>query len=241
MTARSWGLRESRMQRKRQVRVRIAVGIFIVVLAILSALFAYQTGTLRAQKPITELEQQVEALQAELETLGKENESLRTGQEEATAEAERLEQALPQGDAETLLTLIRERLNDGVAAERLAFVLGAVRKDAVCDGEEVTKRFLVRTPLYEGENDSVSFGDEAVAVTAKGENALNSEGKAEAWFDPAKAVTVSFADKGGETKEASGSLPLTQTLVVAGYEYRFTAAAGPQGFVKITGRRCLFP
>ena len=39
------------------------------------------------------------------------------------------------------------------------------------DCEEVeTKRFLVRTPLYDGANTSVSFAGEAVSVTGTGES-----------------------------------------------------------------------
>lgn len=241
MTVRSWGFRETRQQRQRQVRNRLVIAIFIAGLAIGSALFAYQVGTLQAQKPIATMRQEVEALQAEVETLNQQNQDLTAAREEAAVEAARLSEALPQGEAQTLLALIQERLGEGVATERLAFVLGAVRATAVCDEQEITKRFLVRTPLYDGENVSVSFGAESVTVSAEGENALNAEGKAEAWYDPAKAVTLTFADKGGESREASGTLPLSQTVVVAGHEYRFTATAGPQGFVKVSGLRCLFP
>ncbi len=241
MTSRSWGFRESRQQRRRQIQSRLLIVVFILGLGVASALFAYQVGTLQAQKPIETLQQEVETLQAEVDGLKQENESLTAAREEATVEAARLTEALPQGEAQSLLTLVQERLGEGVASERLAFVLGAIRVNPVCDEQEVTKRFLVRTPLYTGENDAVSFGDESVTVSARGENALNAEGKAEAWFDPAKAVSLTFSDKGGETREASGTLPIRQTVVVAGHEYSFTASSGPQGFIKVTGKRCLFP
>ena len=48
----------------------------------------------------------------------------------------------------------------------------------------------------------------------------------EAWFDPAKPVTVFFTRLGGETTSTVGVLPLHHAVVVGDLEYRFSVVAG---------------
>ena len=241
----SWGLSESRSRRRQRTRWRVVLVLLVLIMALAAGLFAYQAGSLLAQRPVADLKTQVAELESNLETLRKENADLRGNAEAAQKEAatwhERYQDEVPQGESRELFDLVRDRLASGIESRRLAFVIGAVDDGKTCEGEPQTKRFLVQTPLYQGANDSVSFGRETITVTAEGSNAVNADGAAEGWYDPGEAVTVRFAKLGGKTDIANGKLPLHHALVHEGFEYRFSLVPGPKGFIHVTGRRCKFP
>ncbi|MDJ0611001.1 MAG: hypothetical protein QNJ67_18650 [Kiloniellales bacterium] len=243
MSMGSWGLRESRQQRRRQRRKRVFVALAIVLLAVVSAVYAYQVGTLRAQKPLAELEQALALLKTEQVFLARENEELRSRVEAAgpaLALKARLDRGLPGEQAEALVKAVGERLDAGVPAERLAFAIAAIGPGGPCDGQKVTKRLMVHTPHTAGGSPSVVFG-EAVTVTAGGASILGPAGKPEPRYDPAQPVSLAFEGAAGEIARTGGVLPLDLALVAAGDEFRFTATPGAPGFVEITGRRCAFP
>lgn len=241
----SLGLRESKWRRRRSVRWKVVKAVLVLVLLLTAGLFAYETGQIASRMPVTRLEKQVTALNRDVAALQQENAALLANAEAASKrEAEwqnRYQAEVPTGQSKDLYDLVRERMAAGVESRRLAFVIEATDNLRVCDENPVTKRFLVQTPLYQGANDSVTFGGETVTITASGDNAADPQGNAEAWFDPAKPVTVRFAEIGGRTTEKSGKLPLHHALVAGGSEYRFTILPGPQGFVKVSGERCDFP
>ncbi len=243
MSMGTWGLRESRRQRRRQARKRIAIAFSIVLLAIVSAVYAYQVGTLRAQKPLAELEQAFTQVKTEQVFLARENQELRSQVEAAgpaLALKAGLEDALTVEQARTLVDAVDARLKAGVSADRLIFAIDAIGPGGRCDGPEVTKRLVVHTPHTAGGALSAAFG-KAVSVTAEGASALGPEGKPEPRFDPSQPIRLAFEGAGGEIARTSGRLPLDLALVAAGDEFRFTAAAGAPGFVEITARRCPFP
>ena len=219
--------------------------IFVLTLLLTAGLFAYETGQIAARMPMTKLEKQVAELNQTLASLQQENAQLAASAEAARqSEAQwqtRYQAEVPTGQSKKLFEILRERMAAGVETKRLAFVIESTGNIRKCDKKPVTKRFLVKTPLYRGANDSVTFGGEAITVTAKGDNAATTDGRAEAWFDPAKPVTVHFAEIGGRTTERTGALPLHHSVVVGDKEYRFTILPGPQGFVKVSGERCNFP
>jgi outer membrane murein-binding lipoprotein Lpp len=219
--------------------------ILVLVLLLTAGLFAYETGQIAARMPMTKLEKQVAELNQTLAALQQKNAELAADAEAARqSEAQlqnRYQEEVPSGQSKELFEILRERMAAGVETKRLAFVIESTGNIRTCDKKPVTKRFLVQTPLYRGANDSVTFGGEAITVTAKGDNAATADGRAQAWFDPAKPVTVQFAEIGGRTTERSGKLPLQHSVVVGGSEYRFTIQIGPQGFVKVSGERCKFP
>ena len=219
--------------------------ILVLMLLMTAGLFAYETGQIAARMPMTKLEKQVAELNQTLAALQQKNAEL-TADADAARQSEaqwqnRYQEEVPTGQSKELFDILRDRMAAGVETKRLAFVIESTGNIRTCDKKPATKRFLVQTPLYRGANDSVTFGGEAITVTAKGDNAETVDGRAEAWFDPAKSVTVLFAEIGGRTTERSGKLPLHHSVVVGGSEYRFTIQPGPQGFVKVSGERCNFP
>jgi len=239
------GLRDERARRRR--RFRFAVLKWLAGLGIIAgaAIYAYDRAKVLAEQDLLTLKDEKLALQQDLADLQRSFDALQrssTQKSEQIADWQRrYEKDVPSGDLAALVDQVKQRLADGVSPERLKFVISAAHVQSNCDNAPVTKRFLVKTPLYSGANDSVSFVDNAITVTASGESATNEAGAPEAWFDPAQPVTLTFTGLGGDASEATGMLPLHHSLVRGSNEYRFTAVAGAQGFVNVTGDRCDYP
>ena len=140
-----------------------------------------------------------------------------------------------------MLRVIQERMANGVSRKRLAEVIALAQDRDICEPLPDTRRFVVQNPVYAGANDTVSFAENAIVVTATGESQVNAGGRPEAWFDPAKPVTVFFTRPGGETTSTAGVLPLHHAVVVADREYRFSIIAGNRSFAEITGHSCVYP
>ena len=122
---------------------------------------------------------------------------------------------MPEGFYEDMLSDLREKRAAGVSEERLAFLIATAEDVEDCSEDTATKRFLVRTPISQGANDSIAFGDGALTLT----------------------VTA----LGGAESVAEGLLPLHHAVIEDGREYRFTARAGARGFLEVTGTSCAFP
>jgi outer membrane murein-binding lipoprotein Lpp len=242
----SLGLHHQRAQSRR--RRRWLLFKWFLALAVIAAMgvFSYRTGSELARREVSRLEEEVETLTSADTELRAQNAQLEVevnaARQRAAQWRERYEKEVPTGKSRELFMLMREQMDKGADADRIAFMIGEAAKKQSCDASPVTKRFLVRTPLYVGANDSVSFADNAITVTAEGESATNAEGKPEAWYDTAKPVTLKFIELGGTTTEAKGMLPLFHSVVRGGNEYRFSAtAADSNGFIIVTSQRCVFP
>ncbi|RMD61828.1 MAG: hypothetical protein D6826_08935, partial [Alphaproteobacteria bacterium] len=190
----SLGLHDTRLRRRRQFRWMI-VKWLIALGAILGAgVFAYESGSTLAQREIAALRTEIDSLRAKVESLQRENTDLRADAiltERRLQEAEaRYAKDVPRGRMAALLDQLKEKLAAGVTLERLEFLIAAADNPRTCSAEPATKRFIVQTPLTTGGNDSVSFADKRITITASGEPTVNAEGNREAWFDPAKPVTV---------------------------------------------------
>ena len=230
-------------QRKRKQSLRRAWLRFIswstvLGLALGIGYIAYDQGTALARRDVVRLEET-------LVTVKTENSGLKAELEAALALEQALEEqygrSVSPKQAKALVDLVRERLAAGISADRLAFVIGAAKNEERCDDNPATKRFIVQTDFAVGANDTVSFADNRIVVTASGLPVLNAEGKPEAWFDTAQAVKIKFAVAGGDASEAEGVLPLHPSVVMGDSEYRFNLVAGARGFVNATGRRCDYP
>lgn len=146
--------------------------------------------------------------------------------------AARYAEVAPSEDMKDLTAVLRGKLESGLDAKRLAFVITNAEKPKRCGGE-ATKRFMVKTAKFDGANTWVRFAD-LITVTADGAEGAGGEQA----FDPDKPVTVHFTAIGGKESQVSGKLPLQHAMVVKGGEYRFTVAPGAKGFVEVTGDRC---
>lgn len=239
------GLRDSRNRRRRRFWLGV-VKWSIVLIAILAAgVYAYRTGSKLAEHDVTELREEVDELTVTVDSLTSENEALEHELAAAKQEAQewqtRYEREVPTGEIKRLTDMVGQKVRDGVALDRLAFLIEASDDIAACDNQPATKRFIVPTPLYDGPNSWVGFADSSITVTARGESAVNDNGQPEGWFDPAKPVTLMFTRLGGGTSEVTGELPLHHSMLVGDSEYRFTVVAGDRGFLNVTADRCKAP
>lgn len=221
--------------------VRFVIFVGVVVAA---AMTAYEFGAEDIegqrrlhQEQLLEFEQARSAAEQEAANLRVEVEKARLAVEEWER---RYEADVPTGDRLELLGLVSERLAAGVDPERLAFLIKAAEDKRDCEEVE-TKRFLVRTPLYDGANTSVTFANEAVAVTGSGESETTDAGLPQAWYDPEKPVSLVFTRIDGQTTEISGTLPLQQSVVHDGVEHHFLVRPGARGFAQVAAERCAYP
>lgn len=221
--------------------VRFVIFVGVVVAA---AMTAYEFGAEDIegqrrlhQEQLLEFEQARSAAEQEAANLRVEVEKARLAVEEWER---RYEADVPTGDRLALLGLVSERLAAGVDPERLAFLIKAAEDKRDCEEVE-TKRFLVRTPLYDGANTSVTFANEAVAVTGSGESETTDAGLPQAWYDPEKPVSLVFTRIDGQTTEISGTLPLQQSVVHDGVEHHFLVRPGARGFAQVAAERCAYP
>ena len=242
----SLGLHDSRAARKRRVRRR-----FFLTILFLGGLFAlgwsaYQSGRELAKLEVKVLDEQVRNLTGELDqsrqriaTLEVENRKLALQRDQWQ---KRYDAEVPKGQDKELLAQVQRQIADDVPVDRLRLMIDAAGVELTCDGEPATKRFIVRTSLYQGSDDTVDFGNGVVTVTAEGETATDPSGKVEAWYDPAKEVRVSFTELGGRKTTASGRLPMHHSMIVGEHEFRFAVKAGERrGFLEVTADRCAIP
>lgn len=239
------GLRESKARRRRRLRWMVIRWTLALVVILTAGAYSYETGRRLAEREVSRLDEETDALSARIEQLETENRRLEDAAAQAGALARRWQERYradrPTGELKELYDLMRQRLGEGVESARLAFLLRQAEDRKTCAEGLETKRFYVRTPLYDGANDTVGFADSAIIVTARGEASVDPEGQARARYDPARPVVVRFARLGGEASEISGVLPLHHSLVVGDREYRFAIVAGEPGMVRVTAGHCPFP
>jgi hypothetical protein len=243
------GLRESQTHRRRQRRSRLLKWLFLLSCVTTGGVALYQLGATLAEAEIGQLREETSRLSTAAVEVERRNLNLVASAEQAKSEAlewqRRYERDVPQGPAQHLYSLVTGQLAAGVTEDRLAFLIRSAGKSRACANTPVTKRFLIQTPISRDANHpmgSVSFADNAVTVIGEGQSALDAANRPQAWFDPAKPVTMLFSRLGGETSKATAKLPLHHSVVVGNHEYRFTVTAGDsRGFVNVTADRCAFP
>ena len=234
----------ARRQRQRALGRAVRVVLALAIIALVGV-YMYQMGLERSGKTVVSLDQSVAELTRTNARVTAEMQEIEKRIEVAEARAREVEaryrRDIPAGPAKELANLVNQKLNAGIEARRLAFVIDTASNPRDCEAAAVTKRFLLRTPLYQGANSAVSFAGNTITVEGEGELARDAAGNAEAWFDPAKPVTIRFTLIGGKNSEISGKLPLHHSMVADGAEQRFSIVAGARGFVKIVGDRCRYP
>lgn len=233
------GGRYKRRSSERKQKVFIAC-IFLLALAgvsywwggenVRSSEVAFKQQAIKLQEERAGLEGQITALRSEVQSTNVRYQQLE----------ERYNLEIPQGEFKQLTDLVRKRLDAGIKPERLAFLINAARPPKNCT-EPTVKRFVVKTPVYNGPHGTVSFGNGVVTVTGDGAAAVSPSGQAEAWYDPGKPVKIIFSEIGGKETVKEGLLPIQHSLVVGAKEYRFTVSAGERSFISVTSDSCDYP
>lgn len=228
-------------RRQNQQRRRAAwVVVFLIALAGTSFWWGAETertSQLAFKEKASELEKQRAGLDNMITNLRSEVQSTQVRYQQLEA---KYLQEVPQGEFKNLTDLVRKQLNAGIKPERLAFVIDAARPPKNCTDPAV-KRFVVKTPVYNGPHGTVSFGNGVVTVTGEGAAAINAGGMPEAWYDPGKPVKIVFIEIGGKRTVKEGLLPVQHSLVIGNKEYRFTVAAGERSFISVTSDSCDYP
>lgn len=221
---------------------------FLILIGILAAgTFSYWQGSILARYEVVNLRSSVTRLTDKLTQEEDKNAKLQSEVKEARAAEtnwrQRYQSDVPTGKTKELVALMQAEIAKKVPRSRIAFMIKAAGVKNACEGAPVSKRFIVRTPLFTGANDAVNFADRTVTVSAQGEAAMDSLGNPEEWFDPAKPVTVWFVELGGKrTTKVEGKLPLFHSIVVNNVEHRFSIIKGERkGFISVTGDRCPLP
>lgn len=185
---------------------------------------------------VEELTRERNLLQNSLTELRAEAQTANTRYEQIKAEYNAL---MPEGPMQDLTRLVREQLTQGMAPDRLAFVIKSARPPTDCTDPE-TKRFVVSTPTYTGPASNVVIADSGIVISGKGSSAFNKDGKAEAWFDPAQNVEITFSSPAGQEVK-KGIFPIRHSVVVGSREYRFTIEEGAKSFAKVVFDSCAYP
>ena len=241
------GLSERRYIRRRrgQFTVRLLRWIFVLLVAITAGYYAYNLGTDLALRESRLLESQLQQLRIV-------NQQLKTdimGLEAAIREERRLvaqwrdryKSEVPKAEDIALLQNLKERIANGVSRKRLKEVIMLAQENDLCETATQTRRFVVQNPVYAGPNQTVTFSNKSITVAAIGESKINSNGRPEAWFDPAKPITVYFTRPGGAATSTKGVLPLHHALVIGDSEYRFNIVFGERSFARVTAHKCVYP
>jgi len=218
--------------------------VIFVALIGATAIVSYQFGIEDLESQVRGYQQEIFDLENRHSELEQETANLRVAAERAKLTVEEWERRyrtdVPIGDRKQMLDLATERLQAGVSADRLGFLIKSAEEPRNC-GPVESKRFLVRTPLYDGKNTVVSFADDAIVISGTGESAKTADGLPQAWFDPLQSVTIQITRVDGETRVVSGRLPLNGSIIHGGAEHRFQMRAGATGFIQIAAEKCGYP
>jgi hypothetical protein len=237
----SFGYDHDNRRRRQAWGVIVKIGFYLSTLGVVG-IFAYQTGVEQIEERENRLRARIDTLESENVTLTDSALTLDAQARQAEMRYAELEQAymrdVPTGPRRQLLELITERLEEGLAPERLAFFISAADEPEGCTEAE-TRRFILPTAVYDGPNTSVGFAEGRITVTGFGQNAQSESGQDLSWFDPAQPVEISFTQIGGDEERVSGLLPLHHSFAMERMEYRFTVRAGEeQSLVYVTADAC---
>jgi len=241
----SYGLGLSEKKRARERRNKFLKTVLYLGLLSAAGAYGYFEGQSEAERQVALVKEQVDDLTKQNAQLRDQARDASDKQSQARAEVasltQRLESEIPTGKTLEILNLIRGRMEGGLEPDRIITLINLAQNSQNCDPRPETKRFIVNTPLFNQIGNSISLAEGTITVTGNGESALNADGKPEAWYDPAKPVTIQFTQLGGKSEKVEGLLPIHKSVVFGGNEYRFSILNSRQSFATISATRCDFP
>ncbi|MCC7274966.1 MAG: hypothetical protein IT561_20030 [Alphaproteobacteria bacterium] len=237
----SYGFGEDR--RRRRGRSRVLRGL--VGLALLAVLLgvAFYFGGEHAAGEIEALNGRIVELTETSDRLAKTKGEVEAALTQARTSYQQLEQRyareVPKGPAADVHKLVQLKLEQGVTAARISAVIALLEAKRVCEGAE-NRRFYVKVPLYRGGATEATFGGGLLRVGAEGEAATGRNDAPQSFYDPDKPVRVTMTAGDGE-RQVQGGLPMEESVIGAGFEWRVRLAKGARGFINATVDRCKFP
>lgn len=221
-----------RARRRKVLILRLARWVAIAVAFGGIGYSSYQGGLALAELKVVRLRQDLtevtrerdgaRAAQANMQAeLGKAQEQIAQLQASYAAD-------VPTGPVAAILQLARERIGEGLGAERIMEALRAVRAIVACEGRASTKRFALRPGAQPLAEDTVTFADGLITLYVT-----------PAQDDPARAITANFTRIGGVPMAVSGAPPLRASITIENAELRFVIANSElRGFVTATVNTC---
>ncbi len=210
---------------------------------LICALFGFWLGKQYGAQHLITLKDNVASLEIERDKLQENVTELSAKAQTADKRYEQLQEEvnsiIPKGPMQDLVTLVRTQLEQGMDPQRLSSAIRSARPPSNCSNPE-TKRFVVKTPAYNGPTSFAAVAEGGVIISGAGKSARNVKGLPEAWYDPAKSVTLVFKH-GDKMEQKSGVLPLRYSVVHKDREYRFTIEKGARSFAKVIFDSCAYP
>jgi hypothetical protein len=228
---------------KERAAQRFASLLGQLALILVSILIGFWLGKQYGATQLITLKDEVISLTQERDALQEDATELSAGAQTANKRYEQLqeevESIIPKGPMQSIVTLVREQLKQGMDPERLSFVIRSARPPTGCVDPE-SKRFVVNTPAYNGPKSVAIIDNGLIEIFGSGSSARNDKKMPEAWYDPAKKIQVSFK-YGDKLESKTGTLPLRYSVVIEGREYRFTIESGAKSFAKVVYDSCSYP
>jgi hypothetical protein len=241
----NYGLGLSEKKKARERRNGFIKFFFYLILLGAAGAYGYFEGQTEADRQVAISNEQRQVLIQENGNLTEKTRGALDKQSAALAEArswrDRFEREIPTGETLDILNLVRQRLEGGLDPVRIINLITLAQNTKNCDPQPETKRFIMNTPIFTQAENSISVANGSVTVTGLGQSTLNADQKPEAWYDPAKPVSITFTKIGGKSEKLEGVLPIHKSLVFGGDEFRFSILSGKQSFATISVSRCDFP
>lgn len=226
-----------RRDRNRQLRGALLTGAkWLFVLGVLLGLgySAHQAGSKLARVEVERLQKRVGDLERERSLLETQTAQLRgelDGLNRRLRELQgRYDAEVPRGALAEIVTLTREKLAAGIGGERLLQVVRNAERVTRCTGPVVSRRFRIGIGDTATEEDSTSFADGLIRVSAVVPATAE---------DIARATSVTFSGLGsGGTRTVTG-LPAVHTFVIENQQLRLGVALSQvRGFAAASLTTC---
>ena len=160
--------------RARNRRRILRIGLAVAALAGVGWL-GYDAGTGAGEARIEGLKRRIAELEAETRASGQAVEEIRAALDRAGGDVRvwrlRYEEEVPRDREAGLWQLVKRKLDEGVALERLSGVIELVANERRCDAQLTARRIIVRTRLHGGSDTAAGFGQGRITVLGDGQRA----------------------------------------------------------------------
>jgi hypothetical protein len=221
-------------------------GLLVLGGLLLAFWFGREVGGFEGQARIASLEAQLGELEARIRNADLERarveQRLAEADRQARARIDSLVARVPQGELGGLVDLLRARLDGGVPAERLRFVVEQARPGRSCREGVDRRRLSPRLPSEVTPLQTAAFLDNRITISATATPAVAADGTPQSWFDPASPVEIRILRIGGNIELVTNTLPFGHSVVADDREYRFNFASGAKNnMLEITLQDCAYP
>lgn len=227
------GRHQDRGRRRRQALLTVTKWLLVIFIFVGIGYQAHQAGTMLAQADFHRVSGELTQTQRRVSELDAERQRLRLERDEARAGLAQLQQRydanVPTGPLAEALTLVRERLAGGLAAERVQHAIRTAEDTRRCTGPSVTKRFRIGLGTRASEDEGTSFAEGMIAVSAVSSSAS----------DLARQTVVTFSGLGAGGPVSVTGLPASHLYVLNNRELRVVVAESPvRGFAAASITTC---